>query len=149
MDNRLSAEERRRLKIRFGTSDYESIYKYISLDGKQSWNYFEKTLVDCSIIGSTIRSLNDPWEGSPRIFDDFSEETFADCSVFFDNDGIIKDQRKEKYAIDFDDCQSIITKRLENTVENARIVSFAKRADSHLLWSHYANSHKALVFTSM
>mgnify|MGYP000185405157 CR=1 FL=1 len=140
--NRYTHIERIKNKIVFGDiGEHESIYKYVSLDGKQSWNYFERMLEEGILIGSTLSSLNDPLEGSPKIFNDLNDSVYEECCVYFDKDGIRRDEREFSNSIPMENLFKIVQERLDRTKQTARIISFARRSDSHLLWSHYAKSH--------
>lgn len=137
------AEERRELRLRIGSlNEFASIFKYVSLDGKRSWNYFEQMCSQYQLIGSTLNSLNDPLEGKARIFDDLVGEKIAECCWYYDNSGTLKNVQSDKRFPDFDKVPSLVDQNLENILSSARILSFCRRVDSHLLWSHYANSHE-------
>lgn len=125
-----------------GIGEHESIFKYISLDGKMSWNYLERTLRENVLIGATLNSLNDPLEGKPRIFNDLTRDKYEDCCLYFDRSGKQRNEQRLEDSIPFEQLEAHVLERLKNTKEMARILSFARRSDSHLLWSHYANSHR-------
>lgn len=140
--NRHSHLVRSKSRIKFGEiGEHESVFKYVSLDGKQSWNYFERMLSENVLIGATLASLNDPLEGSPKIINDLSQEVYEECCLYFDKDGIRRDERRYSDSLPYDELEGHVQERLTKTKDTARIISFARRADSHLLWSHYAKSH--------
>jgi len=121
-------------------SNHASIYKYVSLDGVRSWNYFEKMFAESKLVGATLNSLNDPFEGKPRLFDDLSDEKISESCKYFDKNG-----EEVDVLSDYNDLAEIRSKTqtaLSRLFSNVRILSFCRRSDSHLLWSHYANSHK-------
>lgn len=125
-----------------GLSDHDSLYKYISLDGKQSWNYLAQTIKQFQVIGATASSLNDPLEAKPRIIDDIDDENFADICSYFNKSNMKEDARNFKDVGDLSQYSTKVKGAVEKLVERARILSFCRRSDSPLLWSHYARSHK-------
>ncbi|MEP2736221.1 MAG: DUF2971 domain-containing protein [Erythrobacter sp.] len=143
--DRQSFVESRERQIRVGDfNPNESIFKYVSLGGNRSWNYFERTFNDFELIGSSINSLNDPYEGKPRFLDDLNRESLRQCCDFFDKSGgarTTSDFKSKSFVVD---SKELIDAKLEATHRDARILSFCRRSDSHLLWSHYANSHKGV-----
>jgi hypothetical protein len=122
-------------------SPNQSFYKYISLNTKTSWGHLERTLNECALIGSTVHSLNDPFEGRACTFDDlhtmkhgswlsggFSQNPLAGQLVTEEKQ--LAEWREQALAY------------LAKQAEIQRIVSFCERSDSPLLWSHYANSYQ-------
>ena len=125
-----------------GMSPHQSIYKYISLSTNKSWDLFEKTLFNKQLFGSTINSLNDPFEGRPRFVNDLTENRFEECCKYFDKSGSLCDARDRKKLGDRHQFALEIESKTRALCERIRIVSFCRRSDSPLLWSHYANSHQ-------
>lgn len=125
-----------------GVDGHESIYKYVSLDTKTSWNYLEDTFEKSKLIGATINSLNDPFEGKCEFFDDLSKVKIEDCCNYWSKSGQEADcwdKYKNKSPQQISD---MVEKLTEKSLSDSRIISFCRRSDSPLLWSHYANSHK-------
>lgn len=60
-------------------SDYQSMFKYISLNSETSWEYLKNTLCNSQLFGSPALGLNDPFELSPFVFDDLQASTIADA----------------------------------------------------------------------
>jgi hypothetical protein len=123
------------------------MFKYIGLNTKTSWDYFERMLNDLEIFGSTANSLNDPFELSPFIFDDLRPSVIA--KSVGDNSPTIMEilegrpqiSIEEKYA-DVESYREKAKNWLSKIERNSRIICFCERSDSPLLWSHYANSYK-------
>ncbi|MCW2284743.1 hypothetical protein M2323_002630 [Rhodoblastus acidophilus] len=126
---------------------YQSLFKYVSLDSEISWNYLESTLHKLELYGSAASHLNDPFEVSPVLFDDLQPGAIAAAVKYnrfspnFDNENnrsleeIFSDSRPSRMR-----AQSFI----EDTIKRYRIISFCERADSGLLWSHYANGYQGI-----
>lgn len=125
-----------------GVGEHESLFKYVALDGKRSWNLLEQTLGENQLIGSTVASLNDPFEGQARFVDDLSDSKIKECAKYFDSNERLVDASERSGFGGFDLMREEIDTRLTNTIKNGRILSFCRRSDSPLLWSHYARSHK-------
>lgn len=126
---------------------HQSMFKYIGLNTKKSWDYFEKMLKDFELFGSTAKSLNDPFELSPYIFDDLRPKVVAQA---LSDHGYSLNERlhnvpaytlEEKYA-NLEPYREAARSYLERTERYSRIICFCERSDSPLLWSHYANSYK-------
>jgi len=134
------------LNLRIPTR-HQSMFKYIGLNNKTSWTYFERMLKDLELVGSTAKSLNDPFELSPYIFDDLRPRVVA--KVFKDSEYSLVDRLnnisnytfEEKYA-DLAPYREDAKLYLDRTERNSRIICFCEHSDSPLLWSHYANSYK-------
>jgi len=122
---------------------HSSLYKYISLDNKTSWNYFEKMLVENKLYGTTLRKLNDPFEGVPFIVDDLSAKLIKTITS---NSLVLAHHKKAGKDIpDFNDLERYRNEAknyLTELLSDYRVLSFCERGDSPLLWSHYANSYK-------
>ena len=58
-------------------SPNQSIFKYVGLNTKRSWDLFERLLKSSELVGSTFNSLNDPFELSPYQFDDLRPAAVA------------------------------------------------------------------------
>lgn len=125
-----------------GLSDHQSMYKYVGLDGKLSWKYFERTLHNFELIGATLNSLNDPFEGKPKFFDDLTKDRIEECCSFYSASGELCNSLDYRKALTIDDVPKAVDLALDDLFENVRILAFCRRSDSHLLWSHYANSHR-------
>ncbi|QBX37849.1 DUF2971 domain-containing protein [Brevundimonas sp. S30B] len=126
-------------------SPHQSIFKYVGLNGKKSWDLLERTLNACELVGSTYNALNDPYELSPHLFNDLRPVTIAralgeraplaarlkgepwDPNVLFADVARYEAEARELFA---------------KIQQGARIIAFCDRSDSPLLWSHYANSYE-------
>lgn len=126
-------------------SPHQSIFKYVGLNGKKSWDLLERTLNACELVGSTYNALNDPYELSPHLFNDLRPVTIAralgeraplaarlkgepwDPNVLFADVARYEAEARELFA---------------KIQKGARIIAFCDRSDSPLLWSHYANSYE-------
>lgn len=129
-----------------GIGRYESVFKYISLEGSRSWNMLEETLTNNKLIGSTKNALNDPFELSPCLIDDLDPETIKSCFEFETEAGFHNAAASSEAPFeDVNLWSDRATKTIERTIETARVVSFCDKVDSPLLWSHYANSHRGAV----
>ena len=51
----------------------QSMFKYVGLNTKTSWDYFEETIKNGVLRGSTSTSLNDPFEMQPSVFNDIDQ----------------------------------------------------------------------------
>ncbi|MQB34741.1 DUF2971 domain-containing protein [Rhizobium rhizogenes] len=128
-------------------SRHQSMFKYIGLSNKTSWEYFGRMLNEFELVGSTAASLNDPFELSPFIFDDLRPKVVAqalDDRGYSINDRLQNKppyELEEKYS-DLKPHREAARAYLSRTERNSRIICFCERSDSPLLWSHYANSYK-------
>lgn len=122
---------------------FTSLFKFISLT-EQSIEKLEQTLAEAKLTGTSPDGLNDPFESLPYLIDDLSDKAIREACEYR--------SRNEKF-VDLTDKwlplgrQKVFDKTerfLKSTRKNARIISFCRRVDSQLLWSHYANSHKGL-----
>lgn len=121
-----------------------SMFKYVSLRTNTSWDYFERMLNSSELMGATAKSLNDPFELSPHIFDDLRPSTIAlahEDRLLSERLNGSKIDKTEKYG-DIDSFRSDAHAFLEKIVKYSRIISFCSRSNSPLLWSHYANSYQ-------
>ncbi|MBG0812205.1 DUF2971 domain-containing protein [Methylosinus sp. H3A] len=126
-------------------SDHQSMFKYVSLNSDISWDYLYKTLHNLELVGSSALSLNDPFELSPNTFDDLQPNTIA--AAVRHNDIMERFSGKQPMPLQdvFSDCEPYRQQALSflNSVATQyRIISFCERADSGLLWAHYANSYQ-------
>jgi hypothetical protein len=114
----------------------QSFFKYISLQTETSWSHLERTLRDAELVGSTWNSLNDPFELSPKFFDDL-EVSWIPKRKF--SAGF---QDEFEPLPDFTEIKKQAKAYIERVRRYWRIVAFCERSDSPLLWSHYAASYK-------
>ena len=124
-------------------SSHQSLFKYVGLNTKTSWQRLTETLNYFKLGGSTAQALNDPFELSPHIFDDLRPAVIS--SVLEDTG--LKERlyggrfdAKDKYA-DVDTYRKQARAYLGSLTRYYRIISFCERSDSPLLWSHYAQSY--------
>lgn len=124
--------------------EHHSAYKYVGLNTKTSWDYFERTLNRFELVGSTATALNDPFELSPFIFDDLRPDTVAAAVRF--NNLRLKLQKlpstPEENFPDMEPHREAAREYLAKVARYSRIVCFCERSDSPLLWSHYAHSYQ-------
>lgn len=119
---------------------HQSIFKYVSLNTKTSWDYLERMLESFELVGATATGLNDPFEMSPAIFDDLRPATI---SAAIGRPGMMERLRGEMPdPIEVDKHREIANKYIESVRRYWRVISLCERSDSPLLWSHYANSYK-------
>ena len=122
-------------------SPNQSFYKYISLNTKTSWGHLERTLNECALIGSTVHSLNDPFEGRACIFDDLNTMRHGNWLL----GGFTQNPMAGQLVTDemlLNERREMAMAYLAKQAESQRIVSFCERSDSPLLWSHYANNYQ-------
>ena len=126
-------------------SPHQSIFKYVGLNGKKSWDLLERTLSDCELVGSTHTALNDPFELSPYLFNDLRPRTISRAI----GEGPPLESRLKGEAWDAEMIFADVAKYEADARESfakmqreARIIAFCERSDSPLLWSHYANSYQ-------
>tara|TARA_R110002012_G_scaffold317487_1_gene533990 strand:+ start:55311 stop:56156 length:846 start_codon:yes stop_codon:yes gene_type:complete len=124
--------------------DHHSAFKYVGLNTKTSWDYFERTLNQHELVGATANALNDPFELSPFIFDDLRADTVAAATGF--NGLLLKLQKLpagvEENFPDMAPHRQVAEEYLARITRYSRVVSFCERSDSPLLWSHYAHSYQ-------
>jgi hypothetical protein len=124
-------------------TDNGSMFKYIGLNTKTSWGYFERMLNELELVGSTAVNLNDPFEIAPNTLDDLRPYNVQEIAYNFmekrnrRKNGISKLSAAEMSKFKADACEYI-----DRLKKYSRIISFCERVDSPLLWSHYANSYK-------
>jgi len=134
------------VQLRQGTqrrrpSPYQSLFRYIGLSNKTSWDMLERTLQKSELLGATAHSLNDPYELSPVRFDDLSTRTVPRPPSI----NRLSRQTPEKEVDDHARVETARTQAhefLDGKIKAARIVAFCQQSQSPLLWSHYANSYK-------
>lgn len=120
-------------------SPNQSFYKYVGLNTKTSWGYLERTLNNHVLAGSTVNSLNDPFEGKAGIFDDLLTASIDRTPLerLQGSPPLTPAEKTARVA----EMRVAAHKYLTSLAESQRIVSFCERSDSPLLWSHYANSY--------
>lgn len=139
----IAIETRDRNAVYFNDiGEYTSIYKFISLNSK-SWSLLEEMLKSRTIDGSDPSSLNDPFESNPYIVDDINEDTIRRAAQYTGKGGHV-DLSATWLAKTHDEVRRRLNSFIKSTRGNARIISFCKRVDSQLLWSHYAASHEGI-----
>jgi hypothetical protein len=123
-------------------SDHQSMFKYISLNSKMSWELLSETLQKSELIGSSAPNLNDPFELSPFIFDDLRASTVAAATRYSSLISKLNGTNRplEEVFRDLEPFRKQARSFLSEVSENYRIIAFCERSDSGLLWSHYANS---------
>lgn len=126
--------------------EHRSVFKYVSLDNPTSWERARDTIVDRKLIGTSPKRLNDPFEGNPHIIPDDTEERLRDARRYISKNEMRVDLNSIEPDFDVDEVRRSLDRKLAATIDNARILSFCMRAESHLLWSHYANMHKGACF---
>jgi hypothetical protein len=123
---------------------HTSLFKYVGLNTKSSWEAFERTLRDLELTGSTATSLNDPFELSPHVFDDLRPSLVAAAIGDVGAAEMIADRPfdpDQKYA-DLEPYRKQARDYLQRVCRYSRVISFCERSDSPLLWSHYAHSYE-------
>lgn len=130
----------------FRPGAHQSLFKHVTLDFERSWDLLGETLNSFSLSGSTPRALNDPFELSPSISDDLSSLAIADLDRL-EGKGLIEQALEIKNGSSFSEenilrLRNSAIARIGQDSKYARIVSFCKRLDSPLLWSHYANKYQ-------
>lgn len=128
-------------------SRHQSMFKYVGLSNKTSWEYLGRMLNEFELVGSTATSLNDPFELSPFIFDDLRPKVVAQALGEREYSAIDRLQNKSPYKLedkysDLEPHREAARAYLSRTERNSRIICFCERSDSPLLWSHYANSYR-------
>src|SRR5215469_16706654 len=128
----------RGLKLRRPTEN-QSFYKYVSLDTKTFWSHLVRTLNEQVLVGSTINSLNDPFEGRACVFDDLDTLVIKPSLAqrLEGHDNFSEAERATRIG----EMRDAANKYLAYLTESQRIVSFCERSDSPLLWSHYARNY--------
>ena len=123
----------------------QSLFKYVDLNTKTSWDHFSETIEGGVLRGSTSNSLNDPFEMKPNVFDDIDQE-YVDKNIRSSNlsqrIANSRDGTPLPNPPKLEEVKEAATKYLDQIQRYYRVISFCGRADSPLLWSHYANSYK-------
>ena len=120
-------------------SPHQSLFRYIGLNTKRSWDLLERTLQRSEMSGATAHSLNDPYELSPVRFDDLSTRTlFSIPGVGVPAAQPVSNEERKR----IDELRAKANAYLDSKIKNARIIAFCQQSQSPLLWSHYANSYK-------
>lgn len=124
--------------------DFTSVYKFVSLNNPTSWKRMRETIVERKLIGSSPNQLNDPFEGRPHVISDDTESNSRKARIYFSNRNTLVDLNTidPPSSEDFCNWRIQLDKKLNSTIRNARVLSFCRRADSHLLWAHYADKHR-------
>ena len=126
-------------------SDYQSLFKYISLNSETSWGHLRRTVHKSELAGSSALTLNDPFELSPYVFDDLTPNTIAESVRHVDNARWLSDQEAKPLKEVFPDpapYRKQAMDYLDMVATRYRIIAFCERVDSSLLWAHYANSYQ-------
>ena len=119
---------------------HRSIFKFISLGTKTSYEKLAATFQSNRLRGSTVNSMNDPFEHSPVVVQDFS--TVGDVEKYLPKKldpkfGLTLDQDWKVEQLIDDALDFISTSR-----DRTQIVSFSERVDTPLLWAHYAKNYE-------
>jgi hypothetical protein len=125
-------------------SNYQSLFKYISLNSDVSWDYLHKTLHEAELVGAAASSLNDPFELNPYVFDDLQSSIIAEAVRHTDS-AFLDDREPTPLSEVFPDPEPFRLQArlyLQQVLDRYRIIAFCERVDSSLLWSHYANSYQ-------
>jgi len=122
-------------------SPYQSLFRYVGLNNKTSWEMLERTLQKSELLGATAHSLNDPYELSPVRFDDLSARTIPRPPSFHALSGTPPEKKIDEKAR-VETARSNAHEFLDGKIKAARIIAFCQQSQSPLLWSHYANSYK-------
>jgi len=125
-------------------SNYQSLFKYISLNSDVSWDYLHKTLHEAELVGEAASSLNDPFELNPYVFDDLQSSIIAEAVRHTDS-AFLDDREPTPLSEVFPDPEPFRLQArlyLQQVLDRYRIIAFCERVDSSLLWSHYANSYQ-------
>jgi hypothetical protein len=126
-------------------SDYQSLFKYVSLSSETSWKHLYRTLHNSELTGSSALTLNDPFELSPYVFDDLTPNTIAEAVKHVDNARWLSDQEPKPLKEVFPDITPYRKQAMDylgTVATRYRIIAFCERIDSSLLWAHYANSYQ-------
>lgn len=121
-------------------SPYQSLFRYVGLNNKTSWDMLERTLQKSELLGATAHSLNDPYELSPVRFDDLSARTVPRPPSFHASFGDKREKVDEAERVEAARAQA--HEFLDGKIKSARIIAFCQQSQSPLLWSHYANSYR-------
>lgn len=108
----------------------------MALNGKKSWDLFERTLNACELVGSTYNALNDPFELSPHLFNDLRPVTIA--RALGERASLSSRMKGEPWDPDvlFADVAQYETdarQAFARIQQSARIIAFCDRSDSPLL----------------
>jgi hypothetical protein len=132
-------------------SDYQSLFKYVSLDSEVSWDYLNQTVRNTELVGSAASALNDPFELSPYVIDDLQSSTIAEAVRHTDL-SFLGDRQPKPLSEAFPNREPFQQQArlfLQQVFDRYLIIAFCERIDSSLLWSHYANSYQgACLFLS-
>lgn len=133
--------------LRHGTqlkipSPYQSLYRYVGLNTKTSWDLLERMLQKSELVGATAHSLNDPFELSPFRFDDLSAATVPRAPSLRERLEGTKAYTDREERDRINDIRERSNAFLDAKIKNARIIAFCQQSQSGLLWSHYANSYR-------
>jgi len=119
----------------------QSLFKYISLDSERSWGLLYGTLKHGLLVGQAAKSLNDPFELSPSIFDDLRDDEFVEMVVRKRNP-FLKLTNDEHMLVPTAKARDIAEDYIRDIQSGNLIISFSERHDSPLLWAHYANNYR-------
>ena len=101
-------------------------YKYRDFGG-----FSEKIITESSVYFSPVHKLNDPFDCKLSFREDYTPEEII---------GKLKDGEK------LEDFKKRRDRAKNQMIEEIGVFSLAKSFDNILMWSHYANEHKGLVF---
>ncbi len=116
-------------------SEFQSLFKYISLSSETSWEHLARRLEKSELVGSAAISLNDPFETLPSYFDDLNPEVIANA---IGHNGLLDRLEGRELPIGelFADKSQFLeqAKRyLSDISSRYGIISFSERSDSQLL----------------
>ncbi|MGL3104912.1 DUF2971 domain-containing protein [Bradyrhizobium sp. BR 1432] len=125
-------------------SEYQPLFKYISLASEASWEHLSRTLHSSELTGSVAANLNDPFEVLPCVFDDLNPDVIAEA---VGHNALLERLQGTGRTVGeiFADRQRYVQQAGEYLIDISsryRIVSFSERSDSALLWAHYSNSYQ-------
>jgi hypothetical protein len=122
-----------------------SLFRYVGMRDPRSWQMLENTVLQNKIPLTTSVSFNDPFDSNPVVVSNLSFAEIGDVlgglpsKVVNEEGRLVLDTELEKRVV------KVISESFVRT-SSPKVASFCRRISSQLLWAHYANSYKGLVY---
>jgi hypothetical protein len=129
-----------------------SIFRYVALKTEAAWGYLEQTVLNHLLPMTTPTGFNDPFEVSPNIVNDLSDE---DVKTILSDTSLYRDEKiiaevaslppDARYAL-HEAAVNILRQQVLRIHRATKIASFSQRISSELLWAHYADGYRGLAY---
>lgn len=148
-------------RLGMAAAENSSLFRYVGLQSSASWDLLAQTILRNRLPLATTSSLNDPFDSDPIIVNDATTDQIRS----FLKKGVLLNDRGEPTPFDWSSAEvrmpdgsvlsgsgleahaaSLIKKIWSEISRQSYVGSFCRRISSQLLWSHYADKYRGLVY---